>query len=333
MKEEPKYSIIIPVYNRPLEINELLQSLTQQTYTDFEVIIVEDGSIESSEDIVIQFIKKLTIKYYFKANGGPGLARNYGAEHASGAYLIFFDSDCIIPNNYLDTLNSHLDKTPVDAFGGPDMAHPSFTNIQKAISYSMTSFFTTGGIRGSKETMDKFYPRSFNMGITKAVYQKTGGFSTMRFGEDIDFSLRILDNGFKTKLFRDAKVYHKRRGDFKKFFKQVFNSGVARINLFKRHPKSLKIVHTFPSIFTLGILFLIGISFISFYFLLPILVYIFIIFFDSLFKNKSIKVSLLSIIASFTQLVGYGAGFLTGFWNRIILRKQELHFFKKNFYK
>ena len=238
-----KYSIIVPVYNRPDEVDELLQSLTEQTFNDMEVIIVEDGSSQPCENIVHRYAGKLQLRYYTKENSGPGQTRNFGAEHSQGEYLIFLDSDCVLPPDFLKAVDEELKRKDCDAWGGPDRAHASFTNVQKAISYSMTSFLTTGGIRGGKKQMDKkFYPRSFNMGIRRSLYRQLGGFSSMRFGEDIDLSLRIYKSGASCRLFPEAWVWHKRRTDFKKFFKQVHNSGIARINLMKRHPGSLKLV-------------------------------------------------------------------------------------------
>lgn len=327
------YSIIIPVYNRPDELEELLISLGQQKNIDFEVIVVEDGSRIKSESIIKKFESQFSIKYYYKENTGPGLSRNYGADRATGDYLIFLDSDCIVPNNYLLEINNYLRAFSLDAFGGPDRAHHSFSILQKAINYSMTSFFTTGGIRGGKHQIDKFYPRSFNMGISKIIYRKIKGFSAMRFGEDIDLSLRIVNEGFKTGLIEKAWVYHKRRTDFQRFFKQVFNSGIARINLLFRHPKSLKLVHILPSAFTLGLMIILILSFyIHPGFIFTIGFYAFLILIDSFFKNKNISVGILSIPASIIQLTGYGCGFLYAFWLRIILKKAEFSAFTSNFY-
>ena len=328
-----KYSIIIPVYNRPDEVEELLDSLTSQKLNIFEVIIVEDGSTLPCKDIVDKYSDLLTIKYFTKENTGPGTTRNYGAKKASGEYLIFFDSDCIIPKNYLAHVEEELANQPVDAFGGPDRAHPSFTPIQKAINYSMTSFFTTGGIRGGKERLDKFYPRSFNMGISREAFQKTGGFSTLRFGEDIDFSIRIISSGFKTRLFPNAFVYHKRRTDFRKFFRQVYNSGIARINLNILHPKTLKIVHTLPSTFVIAMLLsIIASPFIPYTLAIPV-VYSLLVLVNSLVINKNVKVAVLSIAAAWVQLFGYGVGFIEAFWKRVILKKGNFKAFEKNFYK
>ena len=305
-----RYSVIIPVYNRPDEVDELLKSLTTQHFTDFEVIVVEDGSSVSCKEIVDRYTDKLDIKYFLKSNSGPGQSRNYGAERSEGEYLIILDSDVILPEGYFDAVEKELAASPADAFGGPDRAHDSFTDIQKAINYSMTSFFTTGGIRGGKKKMDKFYPRSFNMGVRRAVYEALGGFSKMRFGEDIDFSIRIFKGGYICRLFPDAWVYHKRRTDLKKFFKQVHNSGIARINLYKKYPDSLKLVHLLPAVFTLGVaLLLLGTPFCLFSFT-PIILYVLLVCIDSTIQNKSLSIGVYSIAAAFIQLIGYG----TGFW-------------------
>ena len=249
-----KYSIIVPVFNRPGEVDELLESLTHQTEKDFEVVIVEDGSQTPCEDVCNRYENLMDIHYYYKENSGPGQSRNYGAERAKGEYLLILDSDVVLPEGYLKAVSDELSREPADAFGGPDKAHSSFTDTQKAISYSMTSFFTTGGIRGGKKKMDKFYPRSFNMGIRRDVYLKLNGFSNMRFGEDIDFSIRIFKAGCRCRLFPEAWVWHKRRTDFRKFWRQVYNSGIARINLYKKYPESLKLVHLLPMVFTVGVI-------------------------------------------------------------------------------
>lgn len=329
-----KFSIIIPVYNRPEEIRELLDSLTAQSYPDFEIIVIEDGSDDPCESIVFSYKDQLNIYYYYKTNSGPGLSRNFGAEKAVGNYFIFFDSDCLVPEHYMATVKAFLENNFSPAYGGPDKAHASFTPVQKAINYSMTSFFTTGGIRGGRKQLEKFHPRSFNMGFSREVYEKTGGYSTMRFGEDIDLSIRIFENRFTTTLIEEAFVYHKRRTDLKKFFKQVFNSGIARINLYKKHPKSMKIVHTFPALFTIGIFLMILLSLtFSWVFMLPLLFYTVSIFADALVKEQHFKVASLAVIASFVQLTGYGSGFLKAVWNRLILHKGEFHAYTKNFYK
>ena len=352
-----KYSIIIPVYNRPEEVNELLQSLTKQTYRDMEVIIVEDGSTVTCESVVRNYAGKLQLRYYTKENSGPGMTRNFGAEHSQGDFLIILDSDCVLPAGFLQAIEDELMRKDCDAWGGPDRAHDGFSSVQKAINYSMTSFLTTGGIRGGKKQMDnKFYPRSFNMGIRRSLYRQLDGFSSMRFGEDIDLSLRIYKYNANCRLFPDAWVWHKRRTDFKKFFRQVHNSGIARINLMKRHPGSLKLVHLLPAVFTLGVftclfLLLIGGGLtvltlcpnVAIHYnlgmaltlagLVPLLLFSFVVFVDSSFRNKSCKVGVLSIWASFIQLLGYGTGFLRAWWLRCVCgRNEELQAFKENFY-
>ena len=329
-----KYSIIVPVYNRPDEVDELLESLTKQTLKDFEVIIVEDGSIKPCKDVCEKYANILDLHYYAKENSGPGQSRNYGAERSNGEWLIILDSDVVLPEDYLEAVEKSLaSSTSIVAWGGPDAAHPSFTPVQKAISYSMTSFFTTGGIRGGKAKLDKFYPRSFNMGIRRDVYLKLEGFTKMRFGEDIDFSYRIVEAGYMPRLFPEAWVWHKRRTDFRKFFRQVYNSGIARINLEKRHPGTMKLVHLLPTVFTLGVIGLLLITLIFTYACVPIILYSAIIFIDSSIKNKSLWVGLLSIPAAFVQLMGYGFGFIESWWKRCVLKQDEFTAFEKNFYK
>lgn len=327
------YSVIIPVYNRPDEVDELLHSLARQRFVGFEVIVVEDGSTVSCKDIVAGYEGRLTVTYFDKPNSGPARARNYGAERSRGDYLIFFDSDCIIPEGYFHAVDKELRAGTTDAFGGPDRAHPSFTTIQKAISYSMTSFFTTGGIRGGKRKMDKFYPRSFNMGIRKSAFDALGGFSDMRFGEDIDLSIRIFDGGYACRLFPDAWVYHKRRTDFRKFFRQVYNSGIARINLRKKHPGSLKPVHILPAAFTVGTLLLVGGSFFFPWLAAPLLLYILLVFTDATIQYRNPVTGFYSIVAAFVQLTGYGLGFLAAWWKRCVLGREEFSAFHRNFYK
>ena len=347
-----KYSIIVPVYNRPDEVGELLQSLCEQTVKDFEVIIVEDGSVNPCKDVCDKYADILSLHYYAKENSGPGQSRNYGAERVNGTYVIILDSDVVLPPTYLQAVEDELTQQPCEAFGGPDAAHPDFTPVQKAISYSMTSFFTTGGIRGGKAELDKFYPSSYNMGIRHDIYLELGGFTKMRFGEDIDFSYRIVEAGYKPRLFPEAWVWHKRRTDFTKFFRQVYNSGIARINLEKRHPGTLKLVHLLPTVFTVGVfglalLFVCGLMISSFgsattkpqgqlccqLALLPLALYSLLIFIDSSIKNKSLHVGLLSIPAAFVQLTGYGLGFIESWWKRCIKGQNEFQAFEKTFYK
>ena len=318
-----RFSVIIPVFNRPDEVAELLESLTQQAYRDYEIIIVEDGSSIPCEAVVKAYAEKLPVNYYTKPNSGPGQSRNYGAERAKGEYLLIWDSDILIPQGYFEAIETFLKTNPVDAFGGPDRAHESFSDVQKAINYSMTSFFTTGGIRGGKKKLDKFFPRSFNMGIRRSVYEQLGGFRAMRFGEDVDFSYRIVEAGYTTALIPDAFVYHKRRTDFRKFFRQVHNSGIARINLSILHPGTLKLVHTLPALFTLAV--------IPFLPLMPL--YALAVFADASIQNKSMKIGALSIVAAFTQLIGYGTGFIGAAFRRYILKKENKDAFMANFYK
>ena len=317
-----RFSIIVPVYNRPDEVGELLDSLTRITYRDYELIIVEDGSATPCKTVVDAYKDKLPVSYYTKPNSGPGQSRNYGAERAKGEYLLIWDSDILIPQGYFEAIETFLQANPVDAFGGPDRAHESFTDVQKAINYSMTSFFTTGGIRGGKKKLDKFFPRSFNMGIRRAVYEQLGGFRAMRFGEDVDFSYRIVEAGYKTALIPDAYVYHKRRTDFRKFFRQVHNSGIARINLSILHPGTLKLVHTLPALFTLAV--------IPFLPLMPL--YALAVFADASIQNQSFKIGALAVVAAFTQLIGYGTGFIGAAFRRYVLKKENKDAFMANFY-
>lgn len=327
------FSIIIPVYNRPQEIEELLESLTLQTEKGFEVIVVEDGSAVTCRHIVEQYEARLNVFYFFKPNSGPGDSRNYGAGMANGDYYLILDSDCIIPPDYIAEVMKELRAEPCDAFGGPDRAHESFSPMQKAINYSMTSFFTTGGIRGGKKKLDKFYPRSFNLGVSRVAFTSLDGFSRMRFGEDIDFSIRLFAAGYRVRLFPEAWVFHKRRVDLRKFYRQVFNSGIARINLYKKYPDSLKIVHFLPAAFTVGMTLMLLAGLFDVRFFLPVLVYCLLILIDSAVANQSLKVGLLSVPSSFVQLFGYGIGFLKAVWQRLILRKTEFTAFESTFYK
>ena len=310
----PKYSFIIPVYNRPNEVEELLDSLSMQSIKEFDIIVVEDGSTSDCEAEVNQFRSSLSIGYYRIPNAGPGAARNYGAARTSSEWLIFLDSDTLIPSDYLKHVDDFLAKGDVSAFGGADREKADFLPIQKAISYSMTSMLTTGGIRGKKKSLEKFKPRSFNMGIKKSVFEQLGGFGEMRYGEDIDFSLRIEASNFQTAFIPDAFVFHKRRTTFAAFFRQIMHSGEARVLLTKLHPGSLKLVHLFPTLFTLALvvsLTLLGIS--------PLLGFlasaIFVVYFVAIgvhaaTLNKSLKVGILSIVAAFIQLSAYGIGFI-----------------------
>lgn len=318
------FSIIIPLYNRPQEIDELLFTLTKQTYTQFEVLVIEDGSKLDAKEIIGKYKDRLDLKYFVKENEGQGFTRNFGFARAMGDYFVIFDSDCLIPANYLETVKNYLFEHKLDAYGGPDAAHKSFTPVQKAISYSMTSPFTTGGIRGNKKHIGPFHPRSFNMGVSRLVWEKVGGFILTRLGEDIEYSIRIHSQGFKIGLIPDAIVYHKRRTSFSQFYKQLHFFGRSRINVYKHFPNQLKLVHFFPAIFTLFLIF----TFLATLFHnnlasicnLFLIVYIFLIFFHSLSVNKSVKVAFLSILAAFVQLTAYGLGFMQDFWKKVILK-------------
>lgn len=337
-----KYSVIVPVYNRPSECEELLESLTHQTQRDFEVIIVEDGSSVPCRDVVERYADKLAVHYYDKPNSGPGQTRNYGVERANGEYVIILDSDVVLPEGYFAAIDAELAANPCDAFGGPDRAHESFSTTQKAINYAMTSFFTTGGIRGGKAKLDKFYPRSFNMGVRREVYQALEGFSAMRFGEDIDFSTRIFKSGYRCRLFPEAWVYHKRRTDLKKFFKQVHNSGIARIHLSHRHPGTHKLVHLLPAVFTLGVAFLLVVALLSLCFgceigtfvsLSPLLLFALLIGVDATRQSRSLTVGITSIAAAFVQLTGYGTGYLSAWWRCNVRGEGEFEAFSQTFYQ
>ena len=336
-----KYSFVVPVFNRPDEVDELLASLSRQTLTCFEVVVVEDGSEVPCEQVCQKYTDRLRLHYYMKPNSGPGQSRNYGVERAQGEYVIILDSDVVLPEGYLAAVDEELRRLPADAFGGPDAAHPSFTPVHKAISYSMTSFLTTGGIRGGKKKLDKFYPRAFNMGIRRDVYQQLEGFSAMRFGEDIDFSIRIFKGGYRCRLFPEAWVWHKRRTDFRKFFRQVYNSGIARINLYKKYPESLKLVHMLPMVFTVGVLSMLALCLVLLVLcptlawlpLVPLALYSLLICIDSARLNRSLKIGVQSIAAAYVQLMGYGFGFIEAWWKRCVRGKSEFAAFEKTFYK
>ncbi|MBD2754417.1 glycosyltransferase [Spirosoma validum] len=322
------FSVIIPVFNRPDELRELLDSLTKQTYRNFDVLVIEDGSTNQSDDVVAAFANRLSIHYYVKENSGQGFTRNYGFERASGDYFVIFDSDALIPPHYFSAVHEQLTTHWLDAYGGPDQAHPDFTPVQKAISYSMTSPFTTGGIRGSKKNLGgTYHPRSFNMGLSRKVWEKIGGYTLSRMGEDIEFAIRIIENGFKTGLIPEAFIYHKRRTSFGQFFRQLRFFGRSRINISRYYPGELKLVHTFPALFTLAVFSLPVLALIS-----PTLAGIALgiltlfslsIFIDATREEKSLKVGLLSVIAAYVQLIGYGVGFLREGWKRL---REPKHF-------
>lgn len=316
-----KFSVIVPVYNRIDEVTDLLESLASQTAKNFEVIIVEDGSTAPCLDAVRRYEQQLDIKYFFKENEGRSIARNHGMEHATGSYFIFFDSDCVIPADYFAKLNEMLARHPLDCFGGPDAAHSSFTTTQKAINHAMTSFLTTGGIRGGKISLEKFTPRTFNMGFSRKVYEKVGGFREM-FSEDIDMSTRIRLAGFSISLYPDLPVYHKRRVDFKKFLRQVYVFGMSRITLQLLYPGSMKAVHWLPAIFVTGVVAMILLAvFVSPWWLLPLAVYLLAIFVAALAATRSLTIALKAVPASVIQLGGYGCGFIKAYFLKIILRR------------
>lgn len=316
----PYFSVIVPVYNRCDEVRDLLDSLARQSESNFEVIIVEDGSTEPCREVVEAFADRVDVQYYYKDNEGRSIARNYGIERAQGQYFIFFDSDCVIPEDYFRVLTARLKTHYVPCFGGPDAAHESFTDVQKAINFSMTAFLTTGGIRGGKVQMEKFVPRSFNMGYSREVWQAVGGFREM-FSEDIDMSMRIRKGGFEISLIRDAFVYHKRRVDLKKFSRQTYVFGMSRITLKLLYPDSLKLVHCLPAVFVLGVLALVVLSVLwHWWAILPLAAYVLALWVTALATTKSLKISTLAIATSFVQLGSYGVGFLRAFVWKILLR-------------
>lgn len=311
-----RFSVIVPVYNRREEVAALLQSLAEQSRLElFEVVVVDDGSTEPCGDICARYP---FVQYYWKENEGRSPARNYGMEHARGDYFVFFDSDCVIPPTYFETLAANLH---TDCFGGPDAAHESFSPLQKAINFAMTSFLTTGGIRGGKVSLEKFTPRTFNMGFSREVYDRVGGFREM-FSEDIDMSMRIRRAGFSMELIRPAAVYHKRRMDLRKFARQVYVFGMSRITLQLLYPGSMKAVHTLPALFLLGCIFLTAMGiFVSPWWLLPLGVYIIALFISALVSTRSLKIALMAVPASLIQLWVYGAGFIKAYFIKIILRR------------
>lgn len=336
-----KYSVIVPVYNRPQEVKELLDSLVQQTLMNFELVLVEDGSSEPCEYLLENYSSVIPIRYFFKPNTGPGDSRNFGMSKAEGEYFIFFDSDCIIPPDYFQQLTAQLAIRELDAFGGPDAAHPSFSDVQKAINYAMTSFITTGGIRGKKIQLDQFQPRSFNMGIKNEVYRKVGGFSDIHPGEDPDLSYRIMDAGYSTGLVPEAFVYHKRRIDFGKFRTQVSKFGMTRVILMKWYPSRTKAVYFLPALFTLGCIALMIGSILSLFllnglwallFLAPFALLTLLLWTDALIKTKSLKISFLSVAASYTQLLCYGWGFIKAYAKLVIGKKEPREAFPRLFF-
>jgi len=328
------YSFIIPVFNRPEEIRELLQSMTRLRWAGaFEIVIIEDGSTLSSEKVVREFQDRLQISYYFKPNSGPGDSRNYGMRKARGNYFLILDSDVILPPDYLNEVAAFLSTNFYDCFGGPDAAHPGFSVQQKAINYAMTSLLTTGGIRGRERALNKFQPRSFNMGLSKKAFEASAGFNNINPGEDPDLSLRLLKLGFETTLIPNAVVFHKRRINWKKFYGQVHKFGEVRPILNLWHPGSGKITYWFPSLFMIGLLFSIVLFLLGvFIFLFSYLSYFIIVGFDASIKNRSLKIGLAAIIATFIQFSGYGYGFLKSIWKLRFLKMEPETAFPKLFF-
>lgn len=312
------FSLIVPVYNRPGEVDDLLRSLAAQTDRGFEAIFVEDGSTVSCKPQCDRYAGEFAIKYFYKDNEGRSIARNHGIDRADGDYFVFVDSDCILPPDYFERLRKALELCPADCFGGPDAAHESFTDTQKAINYAMTSFLTTGGIRGGKTSMEKFVPRTFNMGFSRRVFEKTGGFREM-FSEDIDMSTRIRLDGFKIALFPDVRVYHKRRVDFRKFWRQVHVFGMSRITLQLLYPGSMKLVHWLPALFTLGAVAMIVGAFFWKWMLVPLLVYVLALWIWGIISTRSLKIGTMGVGASLVQLTGYGTGFIRAYVWKILL--------------
>jgi glycosyltransferase involved in cell wall biosynthesis len=329
------FSVIVPVYNRPDEVDELLDSLSQQTYTgNFEVVIIEDGSNLRSEAVIDKYHQKLDISYYFKENSGPGDSRNFGMQRAKGDYFLIFDSDCIIPKQYLSEAAAALEQDYADCFGGPDRALESFSDIQKAINFAMTSFLTTGGIRGGSEKIDKFQPRSFNMGLSKKAFDVSGGFGSIHPGEDPDLSIRLWKLGFETKLYPKAYVYHKRRIDWDKFSTQVNKFGKARPILNSWYPDYSKLTYFFPSVFIIGLFVSVVLVFFKIDELLKCyILYFAILFLVSAFQNRSFKIGLLSLVAVWKQFFGYGTGFIESFVKIQILKQKPQDVFPELFFK
>lgn len=328
------YSFIIPVFNRPNEIRELLESFSQVEFDrDYEIVIVEDGSIEKGDAIIEEFNEELNISYYFKTNSGPGDSRNYGMQKAKGEYFIVLDSDVILPPNYLLEVDKFLEMNYVHAYGGPDDAHASFSDLQKAINFAMTSFLTTGGIRGGKKQVGKFQPRSFNMGISKEVFEATGGYGKIHPGEDPDLTFRIWNAGFETALIPDAKVFHKRRISWSSFRMQVYKFGVVRPILSKWHKGTGKITFWFPTLFTLYLLFALILSPVCQLPILLVSIYLLLIMSNALSKTKSPKIALMSVATSLIQFTSYGYGFLLSNFKLHVLRKEPKEAFPNFFFK
>ena len=323
------YSIIVPVYNRPDHIKSLLECLTNQTFKNFEVIVVESGSTIKSDEVVESFKEKLDVRYIFKGNDGQGYSRNRGMKEAKGDYFIILDSDILLPNNYVENIEKHLKENYLDAFGGPDRLHPDSSLFQKAVNYCMTSFLTTGGTRGNKSLVGKYYPRSFNMGVSREVYEKVGGFNIPFMGEDLEWSSRIINAGFKTGLIENAYVHHERKGTLKSFYKQINFFGRARINISKLVPKSLKVVHTFPIFYCLYVIGLIYLALIAsplFYWaFIPFLAYNISLFVSSFLSSKHIAVGVLVLLCANALMLAYSSGMIKEYITLYILKKEQTY--------
>lgn len=336
---EPQYSFIIPVYNRPEEVRELLHSLVSlEPAASFEVVLVEDGSTETSEDVVAEYGDQLAIQYFYKPNSGPGDSRNYGMRKARAPYYIILDSDCLLPPAYLRAVTESQEKEFLHCFGGPDAAHHDFTKIQKAINYAMTSFLTTGGVRGGKGAGSSYEPRSFNMGLSREAFQASGGFGSIHPGEDPDLSIRLRKLGYQTGLIREAFVYHKRRVDFRKFLKQVYKFGMVRPILNRWHPETQRLAYWFPFLFSSGLVIATGLALVTDSILgqLPLyayLVYFLLLFLHAALLNKSLPVAVLSPFAAFLQFIGYGFGFIKSTILVTFSKKQPEELFPELFFK
>ncbi|WP_062060491.1 glycosyltransferase [Aquimarina longa] len=328
------FSFIIPVYNRPNEIRELLDSMLAIEYAKpYEIVIIEDGSSETSEIVINDFINRLSISYYQKPNTGPGDSRNYGMQKAKGNYFIILDSDVLLPKEYLSKVEQFLSNTFVHCYGGPDDAHHSFSDLQKAISYSMTSYLTTGGIRGRKNTVGKFQPRSFNMGLSKEAFKTSGGFGNIHPGEDPDLTIRLWELGYNTALIDDAKVFHKRRISWKKFYFQVHKFGLVRPILNQWHPQTAKLTYWFPTLFLLYIGFSLCTAFFGWWYFLGLLgIYFGFVFIGATLEYKNILIGFQSILAVLIQFYGYGKGFLKSYYYIHIIKKVPEEQFKKLFF-
>ena len=335
-----KYSIIIATYNRLSELKELLHSVSLFTFdsTKFEIIISDDGSTDGTKEFIKKYNADFQLRYIHQKNQGPGAARNHGMSKAKGDYFIFIDSDCIIPSDYLSKIEQFLTENPVDAFGGPDDCHPSFPPLLKAINYSMTSFIGTGGTRGSKRSVAKFYPRSFNMGIHRKIFEEIGGMNQLRHGQDMDLSARIYKHGYSVALIPNAFVYHKRRTNLRRFYKQIFNWGVARINLGSMYPEMLKPVHFLPLTAVFGgiILLLFGLIFKVLFLLIFVLSLAILIaaiaFVQSFIRYKSVQVAGLSVVTLFLQVLAYAMGTASGLIQKLKGKKTAIGY-SKNYYK